>query len=374
MAHELDMTTGRPAMAYVGNKPWHGLGENLAAGASIETWQAAAGMAWKVLRSKVRFATSCNPETLVTWDKQHVLFRSDTKAPLGVVSDRYNIVQPKEVLEFFRDLTESAGFALETAGCIFDGRRFWGLARVTADVAMADARDKVGGYVLLSTSADGTLSTTARFTTIRVVCNNTLSMALRKGVDGKAAKDVFSLPHNAEFNADDAKAHLGLSRPDEIRSGFADAMDQLRRLASTRATGPDMADATLRLFGHDPSSMTPKEIEKAAKSKAVATIGDMAVTGKGLVGADLKGGHGTAWGWLNAVTQFVDHQARTKNQDLRLDSAWFGRGDALKRKATLIAQQMADGSVTFIEQTAETPDAGASSLLDDILAATPANA
>ncbi len=148
MAHEIDFSTGRAAMAYVGETPWHGLGQNLQPGADIETWQQAAGMDWRVLRSKVRFATSCNPEVLTVWDKQHVLFRSDTKAPLGVVSHKYQIVQPKQVLEFFRDLVAEAGFALETAGCLFDGRRFWALARVTSDVGMVDAADDEGGSLL----------------------------------------------------------------------------------------------------------------------------------------------------------------------------------------------------------------------------------
>lgn len=368
MAHEIDMTTGRAAMAYVGETPWHGLGHRLPEGASIETWQVAAGMDWKVLRSRVRFATSCNPEVLTTWDKQHVLFRSDTHQPLGVVSDRYNIVQPQQVLEFFRDLVESAGFALETAGCLFDGRRFWALARVTQDIKMLDGRDTVGGYILLSTSADGTQATTARRTMIRVVCNNTLTAAFREG------KSIFSLTHHAEFNPDDARSQLGIDKPDEVRGGFEEAMDQLRRLAAKRVTSTDMADATLRLFGHDPSTMTPKEIDKAAKAKPVAAIGDMAVTGRGLIGADLRGGQGTAWGWLNAVTQYVDHQAKTKTQDLRLDSAWFGRGDQLKRKALLIAQQMADGSIQFVEQDESAVEPADSSLLDDVIAATPAMA
>jgi hypothetical protein len=120
--------------------------------------------------------------------------------------------------------------------------------------------------------------------------------------------------------------------------------------------------------------MTPKEIEKAAKAKAVAAIGDMALTGRGLIGADLRGGLGTSWGWLNAVTQYVDHTAKTKTQDLRLDSAFFGRGDQLKRRAVLIAQRMADGSIDFIEQEAPATDEQGSSLLDDVLAATPVHA
>lgn len=343
MAHEIDMTTGRPAMAYVGNTPWHGLGQSLAAGATIEEWQQAAGMDWRIKRSRIRFATSCNPEEIAMWEDMNVLFRSDTKAPLGVVSKRYQIVQPKAVLEFFRDLTEGAGFVLETAGCLFDGKRFWALARATADVAILDAKDKVGGFLLLSTSADGTLATTARFTTVRVVCNNTLSAA----IGGKAS---YSLTHHAEFNAGTAKQAMGLVTADKVQGGFAEVMDGLRRLAATRVTPLDMADATMRLFGHQPSTMTEAQIAKAAKAKPLAAIGELAVTGDGLVGANLAGGHGTAWGWLSAVTQYVDHQARSKTQDLRLNSAWFGPGDTLKRKALSIAQEMADGSVTFVER------------------------
>lgn len=374
MAHQIDFSTGRAAMAYVGATPWHSLGERLQPGAEIETWLRAAGMDWRVLRSKVRFATSCNPETLTVWDKQHVLFRSDTRAPLGVVSSRYQIVQPKEVLEFFRDLVADAGFELETAGCLFDGRRFWGLARVTSDESMVDANDKVGGFLLLSTSADGTLATSARFTTVRVVCNNTLSVAIGTANGRKQRRDdgVYTLPHSAAFDAKTAHTALGLRKPDEVKSGFADAMAQLRKLATVRVDAAAMADATLRLFDHDPQNMTPSEIEKAAKGRVISEIGEMAVSGRGLIGADLRGGHGTAWGWLNAVTQYVDHKARSKTQDLRIDSAWFGRGDALKRRAHMIAQKMADGSIEFLEQDAPADgNPAGGSLLDEVIAATP---
>ena len=341
MAHQIDMTTGRPAMAYVGNKPWHGLGEQLAQGATIEEWIAAARMGFEIKRSAVHFQTE-GSNAMDTWEARNVLYRGDTGRPLGVVSNKYQIVQPTQVLEFFRDLTEDMGFVMETAGVLFDGGRFWALERVTADVAMLDSRDKVGGYLLLSTSADGTLATTARFTTIRVVCNNTLSVA----IDGKAA---YTLSHAGEFDADRAKAAIGI-KGDTLREGFGEAMDGLRKLGSKTMTLNDTIEATMRLFDYDMSKMTPAEIAKAAKGRAVKAIGDMAITGAGLVGADLKGGQGTAWGWLNAVTQHVDHMTGNRTQDRRLDSAWFGQGNALKRKALMIAQEMADGSVQFVER------------------------
>lgn len=363
MAHQIDMTTGRPAMAYVGNKPWHKLGQELTAGASIEDWIKAAGMDWSILRSRVRFATSCDPTALSVWENRHVLFRSDTRAPLGVVSSKYNIVQPGEVLEFFRDLTADMGFTLETAGVLFDGARFWALARVTDDVAMLDSKDRIGGYLLLSTSADGTLATTARFTTIRVVCNNTLSIAIN-------GKPQVTISHAGAFDFAATKEALGIDA-DTLQGGFSDALDGLRRLASTPMTLNDTIEATMRLFDHNTAAMTAEQVEKASKGRAIKTIGDMAVTGNGLVGADMKGGHGTAWGWLNAVTQFVDHQTANRTQDRRLDSAWFGPGNALKRKALMIAQEMADGSVQFVER--EQTDAEFNGdILGAVLEATPA--
>ena len=101
MAHELTIRkSGTAEMAYAGDTPWHGLGQQLAEGAPIETWLTAAGMDWRIQRSKVRYSTARDDaEGSQVWDDQHVLFRSDTKAPLGIVSDGYKAVQPREVVE-----------------------------------------------------------------------------------------------------------------------------------------------------------------------------------------------------------------------------------------------------------------------------------
>src|SRR5690349_19130346 len=118
MAHELTIRkNGMAEMGFVaGTACWHGLGNELAEGASIDEWIKVTGMDWKVQRSKVRYATGkvvdgeSTPPPVLTWGDQHVLFRSDTKAPLGIVSDGFKIVQPREVLEFFRDLCETNSF------------------------------------------------------------------------------------------------------------------------------------------------------------------------------------------------------------------------------------------------------------------------
>lgn len=358
---------GKAEFAYVGEKAWHGLGNQLEAGASFDTWVEAAGMDWSIERAEAMFQTptmfdaegnKIKASGYSSIEDKHVLFRSDNHLPLGVVSDNYKIVQPREVLEFMRDAT---GYELETAGTLFDGKRFWGLARVQSDEFIMDRDDKVGGYLLLSTSADGTLATEARMTTIRVVCNNTLSLARSNG------KAAFKAKHKTEFDANKAREALGINKT-EVEETFATAMESFRRMARNRVTQNDQVKMTLELFGYDTENMSDAEYAKAVRKPLVSAVGTLAVTGRDLIGGNMAGVNGTTWGWLNAVTQYVDHMARTKSDSHRLNNAWFGKGDELKQRAHEIALvQAGTGQVVTYA-----PDDGDDSLLSSVLAATAA--
>lgn len=107
-------------MAYVGATPWHGLGSRLTEKQPLEVWQREAGMNWQIQDSLVHFKAEAAGHlgSIHSFSEQKVLYRSDTKAPLSVVSHRYQVVQPREVLEFYRDLTEFSGYELETAGVL----------------------------------------------------------------------------------------------------------------------------------------------------------------------------------------------------------------------------------------------------------------
>jgi len=164
MAHELTIRAdGRAEFAYTGAAAWHGLGQELPAGAPLETWRTAAGMDWTIRRSVARFFadedTRADCFELCEVPGETVLFRSDTRAPLGIVSPDYEIVQPAQVLEFFRDLVAQHGMTLESAGTLFGGRRFFALAKLGEQTIVG--ADNVGGYLLLCTSADGTMATEA---------------------------------------------------------------------------------------------------------------------------------------------------------------------------------------------------------------------
>jgi phage/plasmid-like protein (TIGR03299 family) len=168
MAHHVDK------MAYVGQTPWHGLGNQLSSNQPIEVWEQQAGMNWAIKEAPVQFMDTVDEtqSRLITYPQSKVLYRSDTQVPLSVVSQRYQVVQPREILEFYRDLTEVSGFQLETAGVLKGGKKIWALAR-TGQSSTIKGNDVTNGYVLLATACDGTLATTAQLTAIRVVCKTT---------------------------------------------------------------------------------------------------------------------------------------------------------------------------------------------------------
>ena len=330
MSHELTLTNGLAEMAYVGDTPWHNLGQRVERGATVDQMAIAANMTWSIGRSKVRFFGDREGTNQLTWDQHNVLFRSDTLAPLGLVSPKFKIVHPKQVLEFFRDLCEDNSFELETCGTLFGGRRFWALAKVGPSAVILDGADKVGGYLLLVTACDGTLATTARFTTICVVCNNTLSMALRGADKGEVV-----VSHRSKFDASRVKDALGIA-PESFAAFIKDA----RLLADIPVTETAAVDLTTRLML--PDGMADLACEQAIKIQSSSSYKSILALfeGKGR-GSKLPGREGTAWGWVNAVTEQVDHHARAASLDNRLDSAWFGRGDALKTKAVELANQLA---------------------------------
>lgn len=303
-------------MAYAGQVPWHGIGSQLAPGQSIEVWRERAGMNWSLEEAEVRFAAEAEDQYPVrAFPGQKVLYRSDTKRPLAVVSKRYQVVQPREILEFYRDLTRYSGFELETAGVLRGGRKFWALARTGQGVALK-GQDQVNGYLLLATACDGTLATTAQFTSVRVVCNNTLQIAVGNRTG------AIKVPHRSAFDADKVKSQLGIAV-----EGWHGFVERMRILCET-PVNPDSVDWVLRNLLTYPAAQNGKAV---VNEQAVAKVRAL-YDGQGR-GASLKTSKGTAFGLLNSITEFVDHHRRAQSTENRLDAAWFGQGALLKQKA-----------------------------------------
>ncbi|MHA3061979.1 DUF932 domain-containing protein [Acinetobacter sp. ANC 4636] len=333
-------------MAYVGETPWHGLGNSLTPNQPIEVWAQQAGMDWRIESSNVSYMAQNErgQSIILPYEEQRVLYRSDSHAPLSVVSQRYQEVQPLEILEFYRDLTEQAGFELETAGVLKGGKKFWALAK-TGQTSMLKGKDVSNGYILLATACDGTLATTAQFTSIRVVCNNTLAIAL-KGQSSSAG--VVKVPHSTKFDAEKVKQQLGIS----VRA-WDEHMYEMKQLSQRKVTQTEAAAYFDAVFNNTSLSLADQDDSIIQFYRNVATQVQNNPTGKtenktepnGRAmskvmtmfngqgrGAELSSAKDSAYGLLCSITEFADHERRAMSQDHRLDSAWFGAGAALKQR------------------------------------------
>lgn len=344
MAHLIEQ------MAYVGDTPWHGLGNQLTQNQPIEVWAQQAGMDWRIESSDVSYMAKNErgQSIIMPYEEQRVLYRSDTHAPLSVVSQRYQEVQPKEILEFYRDLTEQSGFELETAGILKGGKKFWALAR-TGQTTALKGKDVSNGYVLLATACDGTLATTAQFTSIRVVCNNTLAIAL-KGQTSSAG--VVKVPHSTKFDAEKVKQQLGIS----VRA-WDEHMYEMKQLSQRKVSQHEASAYFDAVFNNTSLSIAEQDdsiiqfyrnVAKQGQNNAAtkAEPNGRAMTkvmemfnGQGR-GAELSSAKDTAYGLLCSITEFVDHERRAMSTDHRLDSAWFGAGAGLKQRGLEQALRM----------------------------------
>lgn len=316
MAHLIEtLANGKSSMAYVGQTPWHNLGQRLSEDAPIAVWQEEAGLNWSAISTPVRYLPYDGTERKV--DGSNILYRSDTCKALGIVSNRYQIVQPDEVLEFFDKLTKAAGFKMETAGCLAGGKRIWALAKV-GEGECVGKEDIVEPYVLLATSFDGSMATIAKFTSVRVVCQNTLSYA-----NDTSSSRFIRIPHSRKFDANKVRNTLGIAT-DLFRAFMADM-----RSYENIEVRPDHADELTREL---------LEIKKDAKRTHSGYTKIMNLFRGAATGSDLTQGY-TGWQFINSVTEWVDHY-RGHTQDSRLNSAWFGEGDLIKSKAKELIHQL----------------------------------
>jgi len=315
MAHQLTKReSGMYEFAFTGNRSaiWHGLGQELTPDASIEQWKTEAGLDWEIFESQVQYnAFDLTGMKTHNFPEKKVLFRSDTKAGLSVVGADYHVVQPGQVLEFFRDLVSFNGFKLSAAGSLFGGKRFW----ATADVGKttnAVSDDSVGGQLLLVSSADGSTSTVAKFTSTRTVCNNTLTVALNDG------KNAVKKSHRSIFNERDVKIDLGV-----LDEGWDTFSSNIKKLAELEVSDKFVMDY---LKGKFYVGNGTADEQTWGAIKKVNTLFALYKNGTGA-----SYSNGTAWGVVNAVTEMYTHGTKeSQDPSRRFWESAFGAGDKMK--------------------------------------------
>ena len=178
MAHMIETVNGKAQMAYAGETPWHGLGTKVSADLSPEQMLEAAGLDWSVEKIPA-YAKIAGKQVAIG---QSALVRSMDDKILDVVSDDWNPVQNAEAFEFFNEFVAAGDMEMHTAGSLKDGQIVWGLAKVKESFELFKG-DKIDSYLLFSNFHKYGFSTDVRFTPIRVVCNNTLTLSLNSKVE-----------------------------------------------------------------------------------------------------------------------------------------------------------------------------------------------
>lgn len=325
MAHEIYQDgQGNFAFAWAagGAVPWHKLGHAVPKGASRATWLKLAGYLWEIKQAPVQYEALVAGKSLLAQSSKHVVnYRSDTGAPLGVVTTGYKVVQPQEIFDALWSWAEAGGLTPETAGVLRGGQRFFVLAKHSGTVEIKKG-DKTQSFCLLATSADGTIATRAQWTAVRVVCANTLAVATGK------RKAEYKCSHRKVWDPNQAAAALGVKQAQKDWETFA---DQLTRLATKKVSDKDATayfSDMLRPPRHDEGRVIDlSKTRKLEKVRAIRGLDDLETSYRHAPGA----APGTWYGVVQGLTHYVDH-ARGSSAGSRLDSALFAQGADLKRR------------------------------------------
>lgn len=311
MAHELTQRADKTyEFAYAG-KPAYGLGQKMLETATIDQWKKDAGMDWEVFESALTFQSMNGTHQ---FPSRRALFRSDTNEALSIVSDDYHVVHPPQILDFFKDVTALNGFKMSAAGTLFGGKRFWATAEVGKNFE-AVSGDKIDGYLLLVTSVDGSLSTQARFVAERVVCNNTLTVAL-----GENAKIATRQTHATEWNPEAFKVDLGI-----LDAGWEKFNATIKKMTEKKVTDSFARNYFQKKFFDSEKLAADQGI---GAIKKVNTLMELFKNG---AGADFS--YGTVYGMVNATTELYTHGTSTKRDSgTQFWNSSFGEADKMKSK------------------------------------------
>lgn len=303
MAHEIE------SMAYTNQVPWHGLGVQVKDTMSVVEMLKAAKLNWKIHKVPM-FAESLDSpeEDLIPIPEHYALIRDSDDKVLDVVGKQYKPIQNIESFKFFNEFVRSGKAKMETAGSLRGGRYVWGLANLGHSFKLT-GNDEVKGYLLVASPHEAGKALIIKFTTIRVVCNNTLTLALKTG------GTEFRMAHRCEFDdsmRSKAKDVLGIAH-DQMEEFEKNA----KRLKKLNLKHKDILSVLANVYQPDINLKKLVDDFDGLASPSLKKVIDVL---ENAPGADPE----TAWGVLNAVTYYADHVA-SRSADKRLTNAWFGK-------------------------------------------------
>lgn len=316
MAHMVE------TMAYAGEVPWHGLGVQVPSDLAPAQMLEKAGLDWTVQKIPA-FADIGGKKKSVGWS---ALVRSSDESVLSVVSNDWNPVQNHEAFDFFHEYCAAGDMEMHTAGSLRDGQIVWALAKVKDSFDLFKG-DQVDSYLLFTNPHKFGQCIDVRFTPIRVVCNNTLTLSLNQ-----KAERVVKKNHRTVFDAAEVKEALGIAT-----EKLAKYKEMAAFLGSRKFKDETVKEYFNRVF---PVLAYNKEKGPQRKelSKSATRALEVLHTQPGARFAE-----GSWWQAFNAVTYLTDHEIG-RSADTRLQSAWFGANKNLKLKALETAVEFAEAA------------------------------
>ncbi|MGA2031978.1 MAG: DUF932 domain-containing protein [Thermoguttaceae bacterium] len=324
MAHEIEIRNGQASMFYTDEPPWHELGTCLTGPATAAEAIKAAKLDWTVAKVPlyaVQDKTSvCVPDTYGVVRED--LWGQPDCPVLGIVGKQYTPLQNAEAFTFFDPIVGDNAAIYHTAGVLRDGERTWLLAKLPSQIVVIgdDVADK---YLLLSNSHDGRSAVQVKFTPIRVVCNNTLMLALSDGPTIRIAHT-----RNMQERFQQARRLLGL-----VEKGFTNLASTFQAMCKLNLSAERLDEYLGKVFPAPEDPEHWKAIKRIQENRSWSRY--FFEHGKG---NDRQGVRGTLWAAYNGVTELNDHRRTQQTPDRRLDSAWFGDGYLTKARALRIAK------------------------------------
>lgn len=332
MSHEIE------SIAYVGDVPWHGIGEVLTGNPTPQEMLVQASLDWTVSKRPLftantpRFKTEADGFSLLIEDYSALVRDSDNKV-LGLCGPKYQPFQNSETFEFFNKFTEAGQMKIEVAGSLKGGHWVWCLARLNGCSFTLPGDDVSHSFLLLCSPHVWGEALTVMFTPIRVVCWNTLTQSM-----GKKLAEKFRFVHTGAFQNVKALAELSVEQAILQHQIYK---EKAKLLAEQKVVEKELYEYIATLF--QPTLLAPGPVNPTQFN----SIPDQILMNYHMApGSRFASADHTWWGAYNGVTYYFDHQVGRTGPDIRIYNSWVGHTTAVtKRKAFDLAVQYAEKAV-----------------------------
>jgi phage/plasmid-like protein (TIGR03299 family) len=315
------------SMFYAGEKPWHEQGTKVLSELTSAEAIRKAGLNWTVSTTPVLYGVpkSRVPKVMA---EQFVTRRDDTGDGLGIVGNRYKVLQNKDAFSFFDAVVGQKAAMYHTAGALGLGERIWILAKLPGDIIVKGV-DKVEKFLLLTNSHDGKTTVTVKMTPIRVVCQNTLNAALNDGEQASKLRHTSRIGQKVK----DVRETIGL-----VNKMYENLSEKFNFLAN-KPCGVKAFEGLVDFL-----ELGPKDDAKLEDGKRYQIVDDLLARFEKGKGNDQEGIKGTWWTAYNAIAEYTDYSplfSRARTADERTRSLLFGQGNLLKERALVRSLEMA---------------------------------